>query len=200
MRLEKPMRMKKKSGCTHPPVQRERGVVLVISLIILLVISMLSISSLRSVSSSEISSGNVRKTELASQAAEFALRWCEEEVTNFKNGKATAITINDYADPPLWDAIDPRTQALKNWDGSGTGNKINVPAASMLNQTDLKYSTYKRLPECMIERTQQDIPLADAEIFRITARGFGPEVSVADNQRSRPDGSEAWLQSVITVN
>lgn len=190
MRLEKPMRKKKMIGCTYPSAQRERGVVLVISLIILLVISMLSVSSLRSVSSSEISSGNVRKTELASQAAEFALRWCEAEITEPKDGKAPVNIL--YAKTQLWGA-------LKNWDGSGTEDNINVLDARLLNDADLKYSTYKRLPECMIERTEEDIPLADAEIFIITARGFGPEVSVADKQRSRPDGSEAWLQSVITV-
>ncbi|TXT36031.1 MAG: hypothetical protein FD135_4546 [Comamonadaceae bacterium] len=193
------MSMNKTTLCKHSLQCRERGVVLVISLVILIVISMLSVSSLRSVSASEITSGNVRKTEMANQAAEFVLRYCEEEVTKFKNGEATAISINDYADPPLWDAIDPKTKALTNWDGAGTSDKINVPDSSMLNQTSLKYATYRRLPECMIEPTEDKSP-ADATVFRITARGFGPEVSAVDNKRSRPNGSEAWLQSTITVN
>ena len=193
------MPMNKEDRFKQPHPHREQGVVLVMSLILLVVISMLAVSSLRSVSASEITSGNVRKTEIANQAAEFVLRWCEEEVTKFKNGDATTITINDYTDPPLWDEIDPKTKALKNWDGAGTDSKINLPDATMMNQSGLKYATYLRLPECMIEPAENKA-VADASIFRITARGFGPEVSAVDNKRSRPNGTESWLQSTITVN
>jgi len=194
--------------------QPEQGVVLVISLVILVVISLLSAASLRSVSTTEITAGNVRKTEVATQAAEFVLRWCEDEVLKFKNsdadgddasasdsdsdGDATTLAINTFSNPPLWDAIDPQTKALKNWDGAGTGGKVNLPSADMLNQTNLKYATYKRMPECMVVPDENAAP-ADATKFMIIARGFGPEVSAVDVNRTRPNGSEAWMQATITV-
>ena len=64
------------STSVHTPFPlHEKGVVLIVSLIVLVVISMLAVTSLRNVSSSEMISGNVRTTELANQAAEFALRF-----------------------------------------------------------------------------------------------------------------------------
>lgn len=175
---------------------KQKGVVLIISLIILVIISILAITSLRNVSSSEMVSGNVRTTELANQAAEFALRFCEKEVENFKNGSST-ITINDYSDPPLWSELDSKTNTLVNWEGKNSASKINVLSASLLNQSDISYATYKRLPECMIEPMENKDP-SEASTFRITARGFGPEVSAADTNRSRPAGTEVWLQSTIS--
>lgn len=175
----------------------EKGVVLIISLIILVIISLLATTSLRNVSSSEMISGNVRTTELANQSAEFALRFCETEVENFKNGLST-ININDYSDPPLWNKIDSKTKALSNWDGSNSASKINILDTSLLNRSNITYTTYKRMPECMIE-VGEDKDKADASIFKITARGFGPEVSAADSSRNRPVGTEVWLQSTINI-
>ncbi|MDD2810921.1 PilX N-terminal domain-containing pilus assembly protein [Rhodoferax sp.] len=180
----------------HP--SKEKGVVLIVSLIVLVVISMLAITSLRNVSSSEMISGNVRTTELANQAAEFALRYCEKEVENFKNGLSN-ITINDYSDPPLWSKLDNKTNSLVNWEGANSAGKVNILDGALLNQANITYATYKRLPECMIE-VGEDKPKADASVFKITARGFGPEVSAADNNRTRPVGTEVWLQSTITFN
>jgi len=194
--------------------QPEQGVVLVISLVILVVISLLSAASLRSVSTTEITAGNVRKTEVATQAAEFALRWCQDEVLKFKNsdadgddatandgdgdGDATTLANNNFSDLQLWDAVDPQTKALTNWDGAGTGGKVILLSADMLNQTNLKYATYKRMPECMVVPVDNAAP-AVATRFMIVARGFGPEVSAVDANRTRPNGSEAWMQSTITV-
>ena len=63
--------------------------------------------------------------------------------------------------------------------------------------------TYKRPPECMIE----NIPIIKAGTstvnntasYVITARGFGPEVAAADASRTRPMGSEVWLQSHLEL-
>lgn len=204
----------KKITSRAQPRPMQQGVVLVISLVILVIISLLSAASLRSVNTTEITAGNVRKTEVANQAAEFVLRWCEDQVVKFKNndgdaddasaadgdvdGDATTLTINDYSNPPLWDALDPQTMVLKNWDGTGTAGKVNLLTADLLNQPGLKYATYKRMPECLVEPAENALPAA-ARMFKITARGFGPEVSAVDNNRTRPNGAEAWLQSTITV-
>lgn len=62
-------------GCARQ--HRQNGVVLIIALILLVVISLLAVTSLRGAGSAESISGNVRTTELATQAAEIALRHCE---------------------------------------------------------------------------------------------------------------------------
>ena len=68
--------------------QPQRGVVLVIALILLVVISVLAVTGMRNASSSESVLGNVRTTELATQAAEVALRHCESSVLKMqKNAK-----------------------------------------------------------------------------------------------------------------
>ena len=55
----------------------QRGVVLIIALVMLVIISLLAVSSMRNSGSTEEVLGNVRTTELATQAAEIALRRCE---------------------------------------------------------------------------------------------------------------------------
>jgi len=196
--MNKPIQSLRAARVCTPCPSHEKGVVLIVSLIILVVISMLAITSLRNASSSEMISGNVRTTELANQAAEFALRFCENEVENFKNGLSNII-INDYSDPPLWSKLDAKTNSLTNWDGANSADKVNILDAALLNQANITYATYKRLPECMIE-VGEDKSKDDASIFKITARGFGPEVSAANNNRARPVGTEVWLQSTITIN
>ena len=143
---------------------------LIISLILLVVISLLTVTSMRNAASSESVAGNVRKTELATQAAEIALRFCEEYVVNF---------IDTAAVLPI---------------------DIALLLEAEVNQTGIA-KTYKRPPECLIEMQQPAEGASDVltrtSSFVITARGFGPEVAEADSKRSRPQGSEVWLQSHI---
>jgi type IV pilus assembly protein PilX len=173
----------------------QHGVVLVIALIMLTVISLLAALSMRNSISTESVSGNVRTGELASQAAEVALRYCEESVIQQVSGTvtfATNPTILAYSATPTW-------SLTSNWDVN-TSPAFVLPAAA-LNQSGLN-STYRRLPECMVE----NMPMASASgalnttsTYVITARGFGPEVTAVNAARSRPQGTEVWLQSTIEL-
>jgi type IV pilus assembly protein PilX len=64
-------------------------------------------------------------------------------------------------------------------------------------------ASFKRPPECMIERMSViqagATAVSSTSSYVITARGFGPEVAAADGARSRPSGSEVWLQSHIEL-
>lgn len=174
---------------------RQRGVVLVITLILLVIISMLSVFSLRSATSSETMSNNTRVVLMGNQAAEIALRYCEEAVTQISAGGAAIVltslpSIQNYASPPKW-------QDLNNWDSVRTG-VFTLPDAAV-NQSGLTTS-YNRAPECVVER----LPMANPDnttnnslSFVITARGFGPEVTAGTG---RPTGGEFWLQSTIELN
>ena len=182
------------SGPGHPQ-SAQRGVVLIISLIMLVVISLLATLSIRNAVSTESVSGNVRTTQLSTQAAEIALRYCEEATVQivFGTGSLTALpTIQNFATPQLW-------QNTANWDSVGSVAFV-LPAASV-NETS-GTTTFKRPPECMVERMQvvaSGGAVSTATTFIITARGFGPEVAAADSARSRPAGGEAWLQSTIEL-
>ena len=199
--------MQAKPSASAPAATRPRpaqsGVVLIIALIMLVVISLLATLSIRNATSTESVAGGIRTTQLAQQAAEVALMFCENEVTTnvtaglvpntntvYTTGTAT-LNIQPYSTTPQW-------QSTTIWDSTSTATFV-VPAASV-NQIGLT-STYSRRPECIVER--QPVFAAGAVSYTtsyvITARGFGPEVAAADANRTRPVGTEVWLQSNIEL-
>lgn len=155
--------------------------VLIVALILLVVISLLAVTSLRNAGSSESVSANVRTTEMATQAAEMALRYCESQVIGTPSVALGASTT------PQW-------QNLTTWDTETTSSAVTfaVPL-SELNQSGMS-ATYKRAPECMVEH------LPAISTYVVTARGFGPEVAaLTGTTRIRPVGTEVWLQSHIEL-
>ena len=173
--------------------QGQHGVVLVIALILLVLISLLAVSSLRNAGSSEMVAGNVRTTELASQAADIALRYCESKALEMAAaGVVPDSTPDQWKTAATWDS--PNT--TKPWDGTSTS--AFVLPAEFVNQAGMAYNTYKRAPECMVEKLTA-VTAGPSIFYIVTARGFGPEVAAAGTARNRPTGSEAWLQSSIEV-
>jgi type IV pilus assembly protein PilX len=177
--------------------RRQNGVVLIIALIMLVVISMLATFSIRNAVSTEAISGNVRTTQLATEAAEMALRYCEDGVAQtFAPTPTFAISpILAYSTPARW-------KDLGNWDGT-TSLTGSVPTYLAVIPTSVLGGTtsFKRAPECMVERINvvgTAGVLSTTSTFVITARGFGPEVDAADSNRNKPTGSEAWMQSTIS--
>jgi type IV pilus assembly protein PilX len=175
----------------------QRGVVLVIALLMLVVISLVASLSVRNATSSEAVSGSVRTTQLAMQAAEVALRYCERSVVDIVNSTTTFTTnfaagnIQPYSSTPKW-------TSTTLWDTTNTA--VFVLPATSVNASGIS-TTFARMPECMVET----IPEANASgattatnTYVITARGFGPEVTSAAG--TRPTGSEVWLQSTIVIN
>jgi type IV pilus assembly protein PilX len=179
---------------------RQRGVVLIIALILLVVISLLAVTSLRNAGSTESVAGNVRTTELASQAAEIALRHCESSAVQLARNTvssdpafySTAFPISSISavNSAVW-------QSTTTWDsGTATATYVIPTSTFVVGST----STYKRPPECMVELLSGSMPTGTGTVtpsaFVITARGFGPEVA---SGTGRPQGSEVWLQSTIEI-
>ena len=178
---------------TPPLYAAQRGIVLIMSLIMLVVISMLATMSMRNATSSEAVSSGVRTTALASQAAEAALRFCENTTVQISGGAAAPAGFNilPTSTPPIW-------QSTANWDQVTTSVYL-VPLATVNNADG--YATYQRSPECMIERVPVVTAMgavSNTSTYVITARGFGPEVAATAG--IRPVGSEVWLQSTIELN
>jgi type IV pilus assembly protein PilX len=180
-----------------PPAQR--GIVLIIALIMLVIISLLAAMSVRNATSSEGVSSNVRASQLASQAAEIALTYCEEAVRESMSGAITLTSI-----PTIQPMVTPSAfwQSVGNWDtttmpSGSTGTLVFVIPAASVNVAGS--ATFSRAPECMVERLSPSSSPMYTHNFVVTARGFGPEVTAADSNRSRPQGSEAWMQSTIEI-
>lgn len=200
----------------------QHGVVLIIALVILIVISLLAATSIRNASSTISVSGNVRTTELANQAAEIALQHCERsvlQVVTVEAGGSDHYVTTFQAENIFPEASPPNWQNKTVWDS--TPSKVYSLPLSMVNQAGMVATTYRRAPECMVERIviaktvakpmpgepgEPDVPAkydinpdsgADPDSsFLVTARGFGPEV---ERGAGRPVGSEFWLQSQIKI-
>lgn len=172
----------------------QSGVVLIVALIMLVIISLLATFSIRNAVSTEALSGNVRTTQLATQSAEAALRYCEDGVA-----QSFATTPTYTVSPISAPATPPNWKNLANWDGStSVTNALVIPVPSSIVGGS---TTFQRSPECMVERMNvitASGATSSTSTFVITARGFGPDVAAVNSTRSPPTGSEAWLQSTIS--
>ena len=199
--------MSKRFHCRTKTAQR--GIVLILALIMLVVISLLTALAVRNATSSEAVNSNVRQTQLASQAAETALRYCEAAVINLV--AAGTATFN-FTSPPssatvaldaslIQDMVagTPTSMVAANWDATTASNKILVIPTASVNRASIT-STFSRSPECIVDRLSPSTSVTYSKNFTITARGFGPEVAAADSTRSRPAGSEVWMQSTLELN
>lgn len=171
---------------------------LVIALILLVIISLLAVTSLRNAASSESVSGNVRTTELATQAAEIALRHCEssaikitKRIANPSDTSAQANYTTTFAASNVMRAnTADHWKSVTNWDSTTTA--VFVLPSDLVGNT----ATYQRPPECMVESLTGVTPTGPPASFVITARGFGPEVAATTG---RPAGTVVWLQSTIEI-
>jgi type IV pilus assembly protein PilX len=193
---------------TRPTKAAQSGIVLILALIMLVIISILTAISVRNATSSEAVNSNVRQTQLASQAAETALRYCEDAVINLV--AAGTATFN-FTSPPssttvaldaslIQDMVTgtPTSMVAANWDTTTAANKILVVPAVSVNRAGIT-STFSRPPECIVDRLSPSTSVTYSKNFIITARGFGPEVAAADASRSRPVGSEVFMQSSLEL-
>ena len=177
----------------------QRGIVLIISLIMIVVISLLAVTSMRSATTSEGVSGNVRTTELATQSAEMALRHCESSAVRIvRNLCGDTTSAEATYTTTLVDANISKTAAAAQWQNTSlwdsTATTAFIVPSSLVGNT----ATFKRPPECMVESlTGTGALVCTPASFVITARGFGPEVAATAG--SRPVGTVVWLQSTLDI-
>ncbi|MGE0329806.1 MAG: PilX N-terminal domain-containing pilus assembly protein [Ramlibacter sp.] len=170
----------------------QQGVVLIMSLLMLVLVSLLATTTMKSALSSEAVSAGVRQNQLAHQAAEMALRHCEDAVFNHANGIAalpSGLAVQDFSITPAWQA------GATTWDQSN-------PAIYVLSLDEVNNNgaPYLRPPECLVEHLAAAGTPEHNTVFVVTARGFGPEVAKAGNSPDRrPKGSEVFLQSTLEL-
>lgn len=160
------------------PYQRQpaRGVSLIIAMLMLVIIGIMSVSIMRSVTSTDqVSTGNRVQTQ-ASQAAQLALRFCEDQLDN-----QTRVITNPAQTPAAW-------TIKANWTTGGAnmaytlrprdvqGGSANFPAVP---------------PQCLTE-----VSAFDPTVYTVTARGFSADY-VHDSSYATTNGSVVWLQSTV---
>lgn len=187
-----------KTQCAARPARRQQGIVLIIAMILLIVISLISIASVRSAGSSELAANNARVQNLAMQAAETALQYCETGVLNHVRNTGT-YKITPETQPE--DLSKPyRWQDVARWDAQAARPELYVLSSGEVNKTSGTHALYKRYPECMAQ--YQFHPASSTKSFVVTARGFGPDVEAdqGDANRKAPNGAEVWLQSTLSTD
>ncbi len=149
-----------------------------------MLISLVAAVSARNAGNSEILANVTRTQALAMQAAEAGLRYCEK------------VLLGEIAGPvPLAAPVGGAAYAwsdLANWDGGTSGS--NVTAVPFGDAGSGEKAYLKRKPECM----SQYQSVGTTATVVITARGFGPEVAATDAARAAPQGTEIWLQSLVS--
>lgn len=139
------------------PATRQRGVVLIVALVVLLVLSMLGISSMQGTVMEERMAGNMYDRNLAFQAAEAALRAGEADASAGTN-IAYDVSVSSTAAPVglEYDA---------NWPATAVDYTVTLAGLATA-------------PEYIIER-QRPLPPLEADqpmqppLMRISARGTG---------------------------
>jgi len=181
--------------------QRQRGVVLVITLILVVILSLLGTFAIRNSTQTERSINGIRSAEIAREAAETALRFCEQvaifdgdgknyteygSASDNLRGKIIAATVASEADEnAAW-----RTEA--NWvEGS---NVIKVPDSYY---KDGRATDLKNKPLCLIQK-MESTSTPKLSGYLITARGFANNAKFVPSTGKASQGAESWMQSVLT--
>jgi type IV pilus assembly protein PilX len=175
----------------HSRRQAQRGVSLIITLIMLVIIGLTAAAAMRSAVSSEKVINNMRAEALAQQYAEVALRYCEQQMELASAGRPaslqdTAITTTAAGATPTW-------QLTTTWTGGAT-KMTTIPEAQIKSGDSSFVPT--SAPQCFVERQT----LADgSNAVVVTARGFSPDYQ-ADGNGNTVAGSVVWLQSTSAFN
>lgn len=187
----------------------QKGFVLIVSLIFLVIMTGLVITSVRRATMDERSAANMQSQNVAFQAAEKALRFCEgaieldlskgEDFCKQKQGLSGVLATVVIASTEETPACPPRapdgnnpqanfpncSEVKTNWNGSGA-----IATTIAIAKTDPNYVTNASTqPQCMVEewrfaQTKDGKPQKPA--FVITARAVGTNAN-----------SVVWLQETI---
>jgi len=166
-------------------MQREKciagqpGIALPVTLIFIVVMTMIGVAAIRNVTLEEKMSGNLRSQQLAFEAAEQVLRYCE--------GLAQTISQTNAAFPPQLEAgpitTDPH-RGKNHWELAANWRSDAISIA--LPPSIASSAGLAQAPRCMIEKMLlasdyefQLNPGDQRPAYRITARGIGASGNVA---------------------
>ncbi|RIX85369.1 hypothetical protein D3H34_02240 [Acidovorax cavernicola] len=177
--------------------------VLVVTLVLVVILSLLGTFAIRNATQSERSVNGIRSTEVAREAAETALRFCEQVAMFDGDGKDyTEYGVSGMRARIITASIGSEFDEAAAWRKSANwaGNRVIVLPKDYFNKkptgTTVDATQLAIAPRCLIQKIETtSTPKLTG--YLITARGF------ANNARLAPtgiatQGAEAWLQSVLT--
>lgn len=170
-----------------------RGISLIIVLIMLVIIGITASTAMRSATSEQRVTNNFRMEGTAQQYAEAALRYCEWNfsLATAARPEAALQTANVVATPGGLN-VPTAWENTANW-AAGSAILVTVPAARI---SDGNTPVPGTLPQCLAELQTMGNPTFTVTV--ITARGFSPDYEAnADGTTKR--GAVVWLQSIINA-
>ena len=168
--------------------QRQRGTILFVSLIILLLLTILGVTAMSNVTMEERMAGNLRDSDLATQAAEAALRsgeaWLTAQVAEPGKcstiGTACATAWGEGVLPDLsfqddaWWTINGRTYV-----NSGGGNVLTggdtVTGSYVAAPPEFIIEFKKYVPDSLVVGHKNSVD--GKQFFLVTARAHGGSIS-----------------------
>lgn len=171
----------RRAGRVRPAAQR--GVALLVALVMLVIIGLASASVMRGALSSDLVAQNTRVHTLAMQAAQIGLAYCERLLND--------TTPADGSDLDKLQA-EPGAGAAHAWNSLANWTAANVHTVpdDWMASANSTFSP-ETLPQCMVQQLA-DTASGD-HVFEVTARGFSPDYSAGDGGTAT--GSVVWLQS-----
>jgi type IV pilus assembly protein PilX len=187
------------------PSRGQHGVVLVITLILIVILSLLGTFAIRNATQSERSINGIRSAEVAREAAETALRFCEQVAIFDADGKDyTEYGSDGVRSRIIGTAIGSESDTAAAWriDSNWTDNKaISVPIAYSNKSTggtaDIDALQFTTQPRCLIQKIETaSTPKLTG--YLITGRGFANNAKFSPATGKSTQGAESWMQSVLT--
>lgn len=173
----------------------ERGIVLPIALIMLVIISFAGLLAARNSSTYEQFSNNMRTNQVARQASEDALRYCERVAIDMvdNEGADYAADVAKIVDTVIASDSDADIKGANwntasNWQLGADLIEVTLDYGADVN-ADAKTLYDSKKPGCIIQMMSEDR-------FLITSRGLSNDAVVEDGLLT--SGSEVWLQSILS--
>jgi len=165
------------STMTHSPMRTQRGVALVIALLVLMLLTSLGVAMFRSFGLQERIAGNTREKQHAFQAAESALQFGEWWLTQNNAVTGTACSGNLTATTVCSNAQTLSTLTGGPWTFGSTYTPINVNgSAPMTISTSGGLGTYYASPRLYINYMGLD-STGQARVYQVSAIGNGGDAN-----------------------
>lgn len=181
---------------------RQRGFVLIASLLLLIVVTILALNMFRSFGVQEKIAGNVREKQRALQVAESAQQYAEYWLLNYEVSNASANGLVDYTascsgltavgqspqicENDLATSVTAGSTSVVPWmiGGSEVGFLYNSANNALQQSTTPGASTFYGLPRFYISYLGQSPDGNGSAIYRIDAWGYGSSTSTVSEVES----------------
>ncbi len=192
---------------TSPPIayrrrqHPQRGVSLIVVLIMLVIIGITAATSMRTATSEQRATNNVRLQNSAQQYAEAALRVCEAQMALASTARVGQFAKFQTANLPTTTVVGSVTSVgwsdPATWTGSSgiaSASRYTLVAADLSDSDALPPGA---MPQCVVELQTMGSPTFQMAV--VTARGFSTDYK-ADGSGNTIQGAVVWLQSIINAN